>query len=87
MLTPCRKIDEWGPDDNFGPSNDTPVSAEPQGPTSRVVVLKHMFSLAELEEEASLLLDLKEDVREECSNLGDVTNVVLYDVRRFRFSV
>jgi len=26
-----------------------------------------------------LLLDLKEDVREECSTLGEVTNVVLYD--------
>ncbi|KAH8119501.1 hypothetical protein DFH11DRAFT_1540309 [Phellopilus nigrolimitatus] len=29
----------------------------------------------------SLLLDLKEDVREECSTLGEVTNVVLYDVK------
>lgn len=47
---------------------------------SRVVVLKHMFTLKELEEDASLLLDLKEDVREECASLGDVTNVVLYDV-------
>lgn len=39
-----------------------------------------MFSLQELEEDASLLLDLKEDVRDECSSLGEVTNVVLYDV-------
>jgi hypothetical protein len=39
-----------------------------------------MFTLAELEEDPSLLLDLKEDVREECATLGDVTNVVLYDV-------
>jgi len=48
---------------------------------SRVVVLKHMFTLEDLEKDASLLLDLKEDVREECSTLGEVTNVVLYDVR------
>lgn len=47
---------------------------------SRVVVLKHMFSLQELNEDASLLLDLKDDVRDECSSLGEVTNVVLYDV-------
>lgn len=47
---------------------------------ARVVVLKHMFTLQELEEDASLLLDLKEDVRDECSSLGEVTNVVLYDV-------
>lgn len=40
-----------------------------------------MFTLAELEEDASLLLDLKDEVREECANLGEVTNVVLYDVR------
>lgn len=47
---------------------------------TRVVVLKHMFSLEELDEDTSLLLDLKEDVRDECSTLGEVTNVVLYDV-------
>jgi hypothetical protein len=47
---------------------------------ARVVVLKHMFTLQQLAEDASLLLDLKEDVREECSTLGEVTNVVLYDV-------
>jgi HIV Tat-specific factor 1 len=41
-----------------------------------------MFTLKELEEDASLLLDLKEDVRDECATLGDVTNVVLYDVSR-----
>jgi hypothetical protein len=39
-----------------------------------------MFTLRELEEDSSLLLDLKEDVREECSTLGEVTNVVLFDV-------
>lgn len=48
---------------------------------SRVVVLKHMFRLEDLEKDAALLLDLKEDVREECSLLGEVTNVTLYDVR------
>ena len=41
-----------------------------------------MFTLQELEEDATLLLDLKEDVREECESLGEVTNVTLYDVRR-----
>ena len=54
---------------------------------NRVVVLKHMFSLKELDEDASLLLDLKEDVRDECSTLGEVTNVVLYDVGVFYFCV
>ena len=39
-----------------------------------------MFTLKELAEDAALLLDLKDDVRDECSTLGEVTNVVLYDV-------
>jgi HIV Tat-specific factor 1 len=47
---------------------------------SRIVVLKHMFTLQELKDDPSLLLDLKEDVREEAESVGDVTNVVLYDV-------
>jgi HIV Tat-specific factor 1 len=59
-------------------SNDQQAGANKN---SRVVVLKYMFTLQELEQDASLLLDLKEDVREECENLGEVTNVVLYDVR------
>ncbi|KAM0790370.1 hypothetical protein ACM66B_003252 [Microbotryomycetes sp. NB124-2] len=45
----------------------------------KVVVLQGMFTLAELEQDPALLLDLKEDVREECETLGEVTNVNLYD--------
>ena len=73
-----RKLGEWDDEDGFGPS----ITEEDKAPLvnkSRVVVLKHMFTLQELEEDASLLLDLKEDVRDECSSLGEVTNVVLYD--------
>jgi HIV Tat-specific factor 1 len=73
-------LEEWVDEDNFGPTiteEDTQISANKN---SRVVVLKHMFTLKELDEEPSLLLDLKEDVREECETLGEVTNVVLYDV-------
>ncbi|SRR6266851_3327277 len=83
----ARKLEEWVDEDNFGPAiteDDTHISANKN---SRVVVLKHMFTLKELEEDPSLLLDLKEDVREECETLGEVTNVVLYDVRRYLFSV
>ncbi|KAJ7594150.1 hypothetical protein C8J56DRAFT_1002129 [Mycena floridula] len=73
-----KKLQEWDDEDGFGPSMDP--EDKPVAPTvSRVVVLKHMFTLKDLEEDATLLLDLKEDVREECSMLGEVTNVVLYD--------
>ncbi|KAF9049722.1 hypothetical protein BJ165DRAFT_1453040 [Panaeolus papilionaceus] len=74
-----RKLEEWGDDDGFGPQPDPESSTREPLKTSRVVVLKHMFTLKDLEKDASLLLDLKEDVRDECSSLGEVTNVVLYD--------
>ena len=38
-----------------------------------------MFTLEELEEDPAAMLDIKEDVREECAKLGEVTNVVIYD--------
>lgn len=73
-------MEDWDDEDQFGPSADS-LEQEYTMSKSRVVVLKHMFTLQELDEDPTLLLDLKEDVREECSNLGEVTNVVLYDVR------
>jgi len=79
----ARKLEEWVDEDNFGPAiteEDTHISANKN---SRVVILKHMFTLKELGDDPSLLLDLKEDVREECETLGEVTNVVLYDVRQY----
>jgi len=74
-----KKLDDWGEDDGFGPMSD-PQDAISVNHNNRVVVLKHLFTLQGLEEDASLLLDLKEDVREECASLGEVTNVVLYDL-------
>jgi HIV Tat-specific factor 1 len=81
LTTPAtRKLEDWDEEDAFGPAkteaDDVPVANK----NSRVVVLKYMFTMQEIEEDASLLLDLKEDVREECETLGEVTNVVIYDV-------
>ncbi|KAJ2668479.1 hypothetical protein IWW42_005155 [Coemansia sp. RSA 1085] len=45
----------------------------------RTVILKHMFTLEELEADVTLLLDLPEDVRSECEKLGKVTSVKVYD--------
>ncbi|XP_044724753.1 RNA recognition motif domain-containing protein [Hirsutella rhossiliensis] len=45
----------------------------------RTVVLRQMFRIFEIEEDPASLLEIKEDIREECSKLGIVTNVVLYD--------
>lgn len=67
------KLADWSDDD---------VAAIPTESTTKwqkMVVLRHMFTLAELEEDPAALLDIKEDIREECEKLGAVTNVVLYD--------
>lgn len=76
-----RKLEDWDSGDEFGPSTtDAQEDSTAANRNARVVVLKHMFTLPQLAADASLLLDLKEEVREECANLGEVTNVVLYDV-------
>lgn len=76
--TTYSKVGDWDFEDGFGPAEDPVEEKRPL--VSRVTVLKHMFTLQELKDDPSLLLELKEDVREEAENLGDVTNVVLYDV-------
>ncbi|KAL9010557.1 MAG: hypothetical protein Q9173_004514, partial [Seirophora scorigena] len=45
----------------------------------KVVILKHLFTLQELEEDPAAILDIKEDIREECAKIAPVTNVVLFD--------
>ncbi|KAK9484019.1 hypothetical protein V1527DRAFT_471226 [Lipomyces starkeyi] len=47
---------------------------------NKIVILKHVFSLQELEEDLTAALDIKEDIRDGCEEIGPVTNVVLYDL-------
>ncbi|EPE25238.1 RNA-binding, RBD [Glarea lozoyensis ATCC 20868] len=62
-------------------SDDEPSAIqETSSRFDKVVILKHMFSLAELADDPAAILDIKEDIREECSKLGEVTNVVLFDL-------
>lgn len=69
------KLADW---DDDGPSTLHP---DPKGSKwEKVVILSHMFSLEELEEDPTAILDIKEDIREECEKLGPVTNVVLFDL-------
>lgn len=78
-----NKLTDWREDSD----SDEPTAASSNtGMTEvtreggRIVVLTKMFTLFELEDDPTLLLDLKEDVREECSEkIGGVTNVVLWD--------
>ena len=84
-LHPTSKLTDWNSDSDSdaevgGPSGGV-LPGTAVGTNVRQVCLRRMFTLAELEDDPSLLLDLKEDVREECETLGKVTNVVLWDVR------
>jgi HIV Tat-specific factor 1 len=47
---------------------------------ARVVVLRGMFTLPDLAKDPGMLLELKEEVRDEAATLGKVTSVILYDV-------
>ncbi|EWC48350.1 hypothetical protein DRE_02119 [Drechslerella stenobrocha 248] len=66
-----NKLADWDDDD--------PAATAPPSKFAKVVILKRMFTLEELQEDPAAMLDIKEDIREECSKLGDVTNVTLYD--------
>lgn len=68
-----RKLTDWSSDE------DTPSSILARSKNNKIVVLEKMFTLKELEEDPTLLLDLKDDVRSECEEFGQVTNVILYD--------
>ena len=68
------KLADWDDDDPYQAQTETASKWD------KMVVLRHMFTLQELEEDPAALLEIKEDIREECSKLGTVTNVVLYDL-------
>ena len=68
------KLADW---DDDGPY---PVQTDAASRWDKMVILRYMFTLKELEEDPAALLEIKEDIREECEKLGTVTNVVLFDL-------
>lgn len=66
------KLADWDDD-------DPQALQETSSRWDKVVILKHMFTLQELEEDPAVMLEIKEDIREECEKLGQVTNVQLFD--------
>lgn len=76
------KLSDWRDESDSDPETSLPSlpSASSAAGGGRTVVLTKMFTLFELESDPTLLLDLTDDVREECSaKIGGVTNVVLWD--------
>lgn len=78
IIKKTRKLDaklaDWDDDDPY------PAQTQKESKWDKVVNLRHMFTLKELEEDPAALLEIKEDVRDECSKLGTVTSVTLYDL-------
>lgn len=73
LLICCgSRLADWDDDD---PQAITEVSNR----WDKVVVLKHMFTLAELASDPAAIIDIKDDVRTEGGKFGEVTNVILYD--------
>jgi HIV Tat-specific factor 1 len=70
------RLADWDDDEPQGLLPNIPPSSK----WDKVVILKGMFTLQELADDPASLLDIKEDVRSECAKLGEVTNVVLYDL-------
>lgn len=67
------KLADWSDDESPAAMPNTNAKRD------KIVVLAHMFTLQELEEDPAALLEIKEDIRDECSKLGAVTSVVLFD--------
>jgi HIV Tat-specific factor 1 len=79
------KLADWSDDEPSslpGTTNNNGPNQPPPNISSkhdRTIILTHMFTLAELASDPTAILEIKDDIREECSKLGVVTNVVLYD--------
>lgn len=69
------KLADWDDDDPYQ-GRAEPASSK----WDKMVNLRHMFTLQELEDDPAALLEIKEDIREECAKLGSVTSVILYDL-------
>ncbi|KAJ8945346.1 hypothetical protein NQ318_009741 [Aromia moschata] len=45
----------------------------------RVVIIKNLFEPAIFDTDVGLILEFQQDLREECSKLGEVRKVIIYD--------
>ncbi|CAG8908327.1 unnamed protein product [Penicillium egyptiacum] len=70
-----KKLSDWG-DDEAEQVMEAMKAAEE---ARRHVILKHMFSLEELEEDPLASIEIQQDIESECSKIGHVTKVVVWD--------
>ncbi|KAJ5940779.1 hypothetical protein N7516_000947 [Penicillium verrucosum] len=70
-----KKLSDWGDDE----AEETLKAIHAAEEARRHVIMKHMFTLKELEEDPLASIEIADDVRSECSKIGDVTKVVVWD--------
>ena len=70
------KLADWDDDDPGTTSGST------RSKWDRLVILKHMFTLEELAADPAAILEIKDEIRQECAKCGEVTNVVLFDLEK-----
>jgi HIV Tat-specific factor 1 len=56
------------------------VKTESREKSSKVVTLKRVFTIQELQDDVDAEMDIKEDIYNGCGAIGTVTNVTLYDL-------
>ncbi|XP_063404003.1 17S U2 SnRNP complex component HTATSF1-like [Mytilus trossulus] len=71
FLEKQKKLFDWRPELKLEPVT--------RPKNEKVVVLKNMFSPKEFEADPMLINELRDDTRTECSKLGEVKNIRLYD--------
>ncbi|KAJ6143812.1 Nuclear mRNA splicing factor-associated protein [Penicillium samsonianum] len=70
-----KKLSDWGDDE----AEQTLEAMKAAEEARRHVILKHMFTLKELEEDPLASIEIQDDIKKECSSIGDVTKVVVWD--------
>lgn len=71
-----RKLAEWS-DDEDEVAKETFV---PKNQWAKIAIVKHAFTLKELEDDKDARADIQADMRDEGEKHGKVTNVVIYDL-------
>ena len=63
----------------MGQSGDSETHVYTPGARSKRLPTTDSAIFDEMQEDPAAMLEIKEDIREECAKLGEVTNVVLFD--------
>lgn len=73
-----RKLAEWSDDEE----EIAEKFATKKSKWAKVVIIKHAFSLKELEDEEEAYLEIKQDMRDVAERYGTVTNLTLFDLEK-----